>query len=115
MNVNTIPAATTNTRKAPIDIIAMRPEHKSTPPTMQVPSRRLPFRRNQWRPSVTEQSHQPVQAGGACGCWPNPVISAMRGRKSAITMLPTMMARNTISNGSIREVKAATALSTSSS
>ena len=43
------------------------------------------------------------------------LIMAIRGKNIAITMLPTITARNTIMMGSSREVMAATALSTSSS
>lgn len=46
---------------------------------------------------------------------PTPSINLISGRKSAMTMLPTMIARKTIMIGSRREVIAATALSTSSS
>src|SRR5665213_1636059 len=43
------------------------------------------------------------------------LIMEMRGKNMAMTMLPTMTARNTIMIGSSSEVMAATALSTSSS
>ena len=42
-------------------------------------------------------------------------MSTIKGRNSAMTILPTITARNTIMIGSRREVMAATALSTSSS
>src|SRR5262249_41992692 len=46
---------------------------------------------------------------------PTLFMSAIRGRNIAMTMLPTITARNTIMMGSSNEVMAATALSTSSS
>src|SRR5579864_3948293 len=46
---------------------------------------------------------------------PTRFIRSMSGRNIAMTMLPTITARNTIMIGSSRDVMAATALSTSSS
>ena len=46
-----------------------------------------------------------------CKCWMMETI----GRNSAITIVPTISARNTIMNGSMTDVRLFTALSTSSS
>ena len=55
----------------------------------------------------------PAAAGHVCCC--KPLMMLMSGVKSASTIVPTITARNTIIMGSSIDVRAATALSTSSS